>query len=69
MTGAAVQEQLRTPRLAAAALLGFLLFNYPLLSLFGSPARVLGVPVMWAYLFTVWLLLIVLVALIVRRRR
>jgi hypothetical protein len=61
-----MHERLRTPRLAAAAALGFLLFNYPLLSLFDSRARVLGVPLMWAYLFTVWALLIILVALIVR---
>ena len=64
-----MHERLRTPRLAAAAALGFLLFNYPLLSLFDSRARVLGVPLMWAYLFTVWALLIILVALIVRRPR
>ena len=61
-----MHERLRTPRLAAAAALGFLLLNYPLLSLFDSRARVLGVPLMWAYLFTVWALLIILVALIVR---
>ena len=69
MKGTEVHERLMTPRLAAAAVLGFLLFNYPLLSLFGSPARVLGVPLMWAYLVAAWALLIVLVALIVGRRR
>lgn len=64
-----MHKRLRTPRLAAAAALGFLLLNYPLLALFDSPARVLGVPLQLAYLFTAWALLIVLVALIVWRPR
>jgi hypothetical protein len=55
------------PRLVAAGILGFLLFNYPLLALFDVDARVLGVPVLWAYLFGAWLALIALVALVIRR--
>lgn len=54
------------PRLAAAAVLAFLLFNYPLLAVFDRPVRVLGVPLVWAYLFTAWALLIALVAWLVR---
>jgi UDP-N-acetylmuramyl pentapeptide phosphotransferase/UDP-N-acetylglucosamine-1-phosphate transferase len=65
--GIRVQERLKASRLAAAAALGFLLFNYPLLSLFDTGTRVLGVPVLWAYLFVVWALLVALLALIVRR--
>jgi hypothetical protein len=62
-----VDERLKASRLAAAAALGFLLFDYPLLSLFDAGTRVLGVPVLWAYLFVAWALLITLLALIVRR--
>ena len=54
-------------RLIALALLGFLLFNYPLLSLFSSDERILGVPVLYAYLFVSWGALIALTALVVRR--
>ena len=54
-------------RLIALALLGFLLFNYPLLSLFSTDGTVLGIPVLYAYLFASWALLIALVALVVRR--
>lgn len=57
----------RAPRLVAVGILGFLLFNYPLLALFDVDARVLGVPVLWAYLFGAWLALIALVALVGRR--
>ena len=51
------------PRLAALFLLGCLLFNYPLLALFNVRASVLGVPLLYAYLFFAWAMLIALVAL------
>lgn len=57
----------KSERLVALAVLGFLLFDYPLLSLFSSDGRVLGVPVLYAYLLTSWALLIGLMALAVRR--
>jgi hypothetical protein len=62
-----MNESEKAPRLVAAGILGFLLFNYPLLALFDAEARVLGVPVLWAYLFVTWISLIALIALIVRR--
>ncbi len=54
-------------RLVAVALLGFLLFDYPLLSLFSTEGRLLGVPVLYGYLFTSWALVIALMALVIRR--
>lgn len=54
-------------RLVALALAGALALNYPLLSLFDSAAPVLGVPLLWLYLFVVWGLLIVLVAATLER--
>jgi uncharacterized membrane protein (DUF485 family) len=62
-----VRQRRKGERLVAVALLGFLLFNYPLLSLFSTEDRVLGVPVLYAYLFVSWGLLIGLMALVVRR--
>ena len=55
------------PRLVGLFLLGCLLFNYPLLELFNVHGRVLGVPVLYAYLFAAWALLIGLAAYIVER--
>ena len=54
-------------RLVGVFLLGCLLFNYPLLALFNVRATFLGVPVLYAYLFTAWALLIALVAFVVER--
>ena len=57
----------RGQRLAGLFLLGVLLFNYPLLALFNVRATVFGVPLLYAYLFAAWGLLIGLVALVMER--
>jgi hypothetical protein len=60
-----VKDRRKGERLVALALLGFLLFNYPLISLFSTDGSVLGIPVLYAYLFASWGLLIGLMALVV----
>ena len=55
-------------RLIALFLLGCLLLNYPLIALYARPLRVFGVPLLYAYVFFAWALLIVLVAVVVERR-
>ena len=54
-------------RLVGLFLLGCLLFNYPLLALFNVRATLFGIPLLYAYLFAAWALLIVLVAVIMER--
>jgi len=56
-------------RLIALFVLGCLLFNYPVLSLFNVPAEAFGVPVLYAYIFAAWTLLIALMALAAESRR
>lgn len=63
-----MSEQRVRARLVVLAVLGFGLFNYPLLSLFDLDVLVLGVPLVWLYVFVSWALLIVLVGLTVRDR-
>jgi hypothetical protein len=53
-------------KLIALFSLGYLLLNNPLLSLFNAPEIVCGIPLLFGYIFGVWLLLIVLVMLVVR---
>jgi hypothetical protein len=62
-----VKHRRKGERLIALALLGLLLFNYPLLSLFSTERTVFGVPVLYAYLFASWGLLIGLMALVLRK--
>ena len=57
----------RSQRLAALCLLGFLLFSYPLLAVFNVEASVLGIPVLYAYFFVAWAALIALMAVVVER--
>ena len=54
-------------RLVGLFLLGCLLFNYPLLALFNARTTVFGIPLLYAYLFAAWALLIALVAVIMER--
>ncbi|HEU0204833.1 MAG TPA: hypothetical protein VFR86_30850 [Burkholderiaceae bacterium] len=53
----------KQPRLVALCMLGCLLFNYPVLALFNVNGAVLGIPVLYFYIFTAWALLIVLIKL------
>lgn len=62
-----MRQRRKGERLVALALLGFLLFNYPILALFSSEHRVLGIPVLYAYLFASWTILIALMALALRK--
>jgi hypothetical protein len=56
-------------KLTATFLLGAVLFNYPILSLFNRAAAVLGIPLVYAYIFLAWGGLIALTAWIVERKR
>jgi hypothetical protein len=54
-------------KLVAVTALAAGCFTYPLLSLVDRGVRVLGVPLVWAYLFVVWALLVIAVAALSRR--
>lgn len=63
-----IRPTLKGQRLVALFLLGCLLFNYPLLSLFASDMRIWGIPLVYVYLFVAWAVLIGAMALIIERR-
>jgi hypothetical protein len=65
MAHRAIQAQ----RLVALFVLGCLLFSFPLLSLFNTGGTVLGIPVLYAYLFGVWIGFIALMILVIERFR
>ena len=62
------RSSLTAQRLAALFLLGCALFDYPLLALFNRSGEILGIPLLYAFLFGSWLGLIVLMALLMERR-
>lgn len=55
-------------RLVAVFLGGWIVFNYPVLSLFDRAATLLGIPLVFAYLFLAWAVLILLMAWVVERQ-
>ena len=56
-------------KLLAIFLLGVVMFNYPILSLFNKAASALGVPIVYVYIVLAWAGLIALVAWSVERKR
>jgi len=54
-------------RLAAIFVMGCVLLNYPILSLFSRGADVAGIPLVYLYVFAAWTVLIGLMALAVER--
>lgn len=55
---------LKNRRLAGVFLLGWILFNYPILALFNLPASFLGIPILYGYIFAAWAGLIAIVIFI-----
>ncbi len=51
-------------RFIALCMLGMVLFNFPVLALFNVAGTLLGVPVLYAYLFAAWAAMIAVMALI-----
>jgi hypothetical protein len=56
-------------RLTGVFLLGWVLLNYPILSLFNRPTSFGGIPLLYVYMFASWVLIIGLIAVIARSGR
>ena len=57
----------RSQRMIALCMLGCVLFNFPILALFNVPGTFFGVPVLYAYIFVAWALLIASMAWVADR--
>jgi hypothetical protein len=56
-------------RFVAVCMFGVLLFNYPILALFNVSGVLLGVPMLYVYMFVAWAVLIALMAWIAESGR
>jgi hypothetical protein len=62
------KDETSAQRLAAICMLGCVLINYPVLALFNQPRLIFGIPLLYAYMFAAWTLVVALVAFVARRR-
>ena len=60
-----MKRSIKGQRLIASFLFGALAFNYPVLYLFNVEGQLFGLPVFFVYIFSIWIVLIMLVALII----
>jgi len=56
-------------RLVAVFMMGWVLLNWPILPLFSRGSSVGGVPLLYAWIFSAWVLLIALMGWVIERRR
>ncbi len=58
---------LRTKRTTGFLIVAFLFFNYPLISIANQPKLFLGIPVLYLYLFVLWISVILISLLIINK--
>ena len=63
-----MSDQAKAERFVALCMLGMLLFNYPILALFNVQGTLAGVPVLYAWIFFAWAVLIAAMAWVIERR-
>jgi hypothetical protein len=57
------QNSNKNKQLISLFFLGFLMLNYPILSLFNIRSFVLGIPLLCLYIFSIWFSLILLISI------
>ena len=62
-----MDEKGKEQRFLALCMLGVVLFNFPVLALFNVGGSIFGIPVLYAYIFAAWALVIVLMCWLAER--
>jgi len=62
------RNEIKGRRMVGLFLLGLLLFNFPVLTLFDRAEFIFGIPALYFYLFVSWILFILLTFLIAQSR-
>lgn len=59
----------KTSKIISIAFLVFVLLNFPILGLFGKPYFLFGIPLLYLYIFIVWIIMIIFLAFMMRDKR
>ncbi len=62
------RKTITSQRLIVIFVIGCLLLNYPLVSIVNQSRLLAGIPLLFLFIFGVWLLLILLTAIVLRRK-
>lgn len=62
-----IKATLTGQRLVALFLFGWVIVNYPVLAIFDVQASLAGIPILYLYVFGVWVALIALMAWVIER--
>ena len=52
-------DNIRNKRLFGLFLLGAVLFNFPILSLFNTEVMLFGIPLLYLFMFCIWMVVII----------
>jgi len=63
-----LNQKSKTGRLAALFILGNVLFNYPILTIFNLELLFFGIPLLYLYIFTVWSAFIIAIIYVTQSR-
>ncbi|WP_044170787.1 hypothetical protein [Flectobacillus major] len=61
-----MKETLKEQKLIVVSCLFLLLFNFPIISIFNLETQVAGIPLLFFYVFSLWIILIVVIYINVR---
>ena len=58
----------RISKIIGITLLAFVLLNFPIISLFGKDIFIFGIPLLYFYIFFVWISFIIVTAILLGRK-
>lgn len=61
-----MKKEIKAQRLVSISILFGILFSFPVISIFNFPELVAGIPLLYLYIFSVWILLIVVLFLMLK---
>ena len=62
-----MKEQLKEQKLLLLSITFLILFNFPIISIFNVETTINGIPTLYFYVFTLWIMMITLIFIIVNK--